>query len=303
MFVGREMAKQPVQQENEIAEPETKNCGIIMPIAPMLPEYDAQHWTRVKDILSDAIAEAGYSPRLVSDSDEVGVIHGQIVQNLYDDEIVVCDVSGKNPNVMFELGLRLAFDKPTVVVKDDITAYSFDTSPIKHIGYRKDQRFDDVKEFKDKVTNAIKGTIAKKEGNPDFSPFLKHFGHFTPKQVENQELPQAEFIMKKLSDIEKTMARVASHALRNETDPFTRWRREYPDEFIPTANELAILDEIQTHILANFRKGVPPEIASNKQIKTNLKRQIFLDMMSRGIHEDRFDELFDRVWNIESRGR
>jgi hypothetical protein len=33
----------------------------------------------------------------------------------------LCDVSGKNANVMFELGLRLAFDNPTIIIKDDKT--------------------------------------------------------------------------------------------------------------------------------------------------------------------------------------
>jgi len=42
--------------------------------------------------------------------------------------MIVCDISGRNPNVMFELGLRLAFDKPAIIIKDEITPYSFDTS-------------------------------------------------------------------------------------------------------------------------------------------------------------------------------
>lgn len=177
-------------------------CGIIMPIAALSPEYDAAHWVRVKKVLDEAIVEAGFTPRLVSDSDEIGVIHGQIVQNIYTDEIVVCDVSGKNPNVMFELGMRLAFDLPTVVVKDEITAYSFDTSPIKHLPYRKDQRYEDVLDFKAALTKAIKATHKAKKEDPNFSPFLKHFGTFTPKKLDNQELPQAEFLSKRLDQIE-----------------------------------------------------------------------------------------------------
>jgi hypothetical protein len=34
----------------------------------------------------------------------------------------------KNPNVMFELGMRLAFDKPAIIIKDNRTNYSFDTA-------------------------------------------------------------------------------------------------------------------------------------------------------------------------------
>jgi hypothetical protein len=45
---------------------------------------------------------------------------------------------------MFELGMRLAFDKPTIVIKDDVTKFNFDTSPIKHLQYRRDLRYMDM---------------------------------------------------------------------------------------------------------------------------------------------------------------
>jgi hypothetical protein len=63
------------------------------------------------------------------------VTQKRIVQNIYDNEMVICDVSAKNPNVMFELGMRLAFDKPAIIIKDDKTNYSFDTAPIEHLEY------------------------------------------------------------------------------------------------------------------------------------------------------------------------
>ncbi len=73
------------------------------------------HWQDVKGILFEAIQAAGFEANLVSDADEVGIIQKRIIQNLYANPVVVCDVSGKNPNVMFELGIRLAFDKPTSI--------------------------------------------------------------------------------------------------------------------------------------------------------------------------------------------
>ena len=113
---------------------ETKDqvCGLVMPISAIdgMPE---SHWSEVFIILADAIEQAGFIPNLVSHADDTGIIQLRIIQNLYNNPIVVCDVSGKNPNVMFELGLRLAFDKPTVIVKDDKTSYSFDTAPIEHL--------------------------------------------------------------------------------------------------------------------------------------------------------------------------
>lgn len=127
----------------------TKNapkCGIIMPISS-IDTCPAEHWQDVLRILQEAIADAGYEANLVSDADDSGIIQKRIVQNLYDNDIVVCDVSCKNPNVMFELGMRLAFDKPTIIIIDDKTSYSFDTAIIEHLSYPRDLRYGKIGEM------------------------------------------------------------------------------------------------------------------------------------------------------------
>lgn len=76
-------------------------CGLVMPISE-IDGCSETHWAEVQDILSDAIEETGFEANLVSNADDVGLIHKRIIQNLYENPLVVCDVSGKNPNVMFE---------------------------------------------------------------------------------------------------------------------------------------------------------------------------------------------------------
>jgi hypothetical protein len=132
-------------------------CGLIMPISST-DGCSAEHWSDVKAIITQAVESVGdpkFSVRLVSDADDIGVIQKRIVQNLYTADVVVCDVSGKNPNVMFELGMRLAFDKPTVIVKDDKTDYSFDTGIIEHVGYPRDLRFHRMVHFKSVLAEKI----------------------------------------------------------------------------------------------------------------------------------------------------
>ncbi len=125
-----------VKEQNTQAEDGTRKpvCGIVMPISA-IDGCAKEHWSEVEGILTGAIVEAGFDACLVSNADDSGVIQKRIVQNLYNNAMVVCDVSCKNPNVMFELGMRLAFDKPTVVVMDDKTDFSFDTAPIEHLIY------------------------------------------------------------------------------------------------------------------------------------------------------------------------
>jgi len=116
------------------AQDDKPTCGIVMSISAIDGCSEA-HWSEVHDILNEAISDAGFESNLVSNADDVGIIQKRIIQNLYDNPVVVCDVRAKNPNVMFELGMRLAFDRPTIIIKDDKTSYSFDTSPIEHLEY------------------------------------------------------------------------------------------------------------------------------------------------------------------------
>ena len=63
----------------------------------------------------------------------------EIVSRLQDVELVLCDMSGLNPNVFFELGIRTALNKPVCVVRDETTDRTpFDMSPINNHTYSSD---------------------------------------------------------------------------------------------------------------------------------------------------------------------
>src|SRR5690606_3931079 len=177
-----------------------ETCGIVMPISA-IDGCDESHWSDVLGILTDAIEGAGYEANLVSNADDVGVIHKRIIQNLYENPIVVCDISGKNPNVMFELGMRLAFDKPTIIVKDDETSYSFDTSAIEHIEYPRDLRFSTIVDFKNKLLSKIEATARKFRDDPENSTFLKHFGEFKVAKIDRKEVSGQEYIIEELKNL------------------------------------------------------------------------------------------------------
>lgn len=180
----------------------TPTCGIIMPISS-IDGCTENHWKDVLGIISEAIIEAEYKPNIVSLSDDVAVIQKNIVQNIYENPIIVCDVSAKNPNVMFELGMRLAFDKPTIIIKDDTTSYSFDTSPIEHLTYPRDLRFTRIIEFKKSLTEKIKATMEKAKSDKHYSPFLGSFGKFTVAKVETTEVSKEDYILEELKEMKR----------------------------------------------------------------------------------------------------
>lgn len=208
---------------------EKKICGIVMPIST-LDGCSEGHWSDVLEIITEAIEEAGFEGNLVSNADDVGIIQKRIIQNLYENPIVVCDVSGKNPNVMFELGMRLAFDKPTIIIKDDKTSYSFDTSPIEHIEYPRDLRFSRIIDFKAKLAEKIKATFEKSTIDTSYTTFLKHFGEFKVAKIDKKEVSGQEFIIDELRNIRSVMRRLERNQLGRDSI--------YRDRFdLPSSNE------------------------------------------------------------------
>lgn len=253
-------------------------CGVIMPISS-IDGCNESHWADVSEIISEAIEDAGFESNIVSNADDVGIIHKRIIQNLYDNPIVVCDVSGKNPNVMFELGIRLAFDKPTIIIKDDRTAYSFDTSAIEHLEYPRDLRFSKINEFKDKLSQKLRATYEKSTTDVNYTTFLKHFGEFTVAKIEKKEVSGQEFIIDELKSIRMSMRRLERLGLKDSIADESNFKRRHmkgdidicfsdrPDEYFSEALQIAsshpaiesvYIDEREPghkHLIVNIKSG------------------------------------------------
>ena len=187
---------------------ERPECGVVMPISG-IGGLGSGHWEEVRDILFEPIRKAGFRPSLVSESDEVTIIHRSIVQNLYENEIVVCDVSAKNPNVMFELGLRLAFDKPTVIVKDSETSYSFDTSPIEHLEYPRSLRYQGILDFKGELKDKLTSTANTAAEDKQYSPFLRHFGQYQVSGLSQEEVTEFEYLRGEIDEVKTLLSKVS----------------------------------------------------------------------------------------------
>ncbi|MHA3052615.1 hypothetical protein [Acinetobacter sp. ANC 4640] len=189
-----------------------KICGIIRPIAKMSEFYTFEHWNNVKDIMERAIQKAGYNPLTVSDSKGSTTIHSSIFLNLYQNEIVVCDVSNRNANVMFELGMRIAFDKPVVIIKDDKTPFSFDTSHIKHLEYPSDLRFQVIEKFIDDLANAIIETVQASQTD-GYKSFLSHYAPIKVATLEVNEVSEKialESILKSINNLEEKVNNITN---------------------------------------------------------------------------------------------
>ncbi len=198
--------------------------GYVMPIAKT-EGYPDTHWNDVMSILDATVQGLGIGKgRIVSDGGEITTIHSRIVNNLNEDDIVICDVSSRNPNVMFELGMRIAFDKPVIIIKDDVTDYCFDSGTIEHVGYPKDLRHGLINKFQHKLAEKITATFNAyiKDGSINVSPILKNFGSFDKRDIQLNELSANEALIQDIQSIKNSLVRLQMSSQVTSTSKFVK---------------------------------------------------------------------------------
>lgn len=263
-----------IKKEDMLAtEAKKPICGIIMPISS-IDNCSENHWKEVYGIITDAVKAAGFEAQLVSEANDSGIIQKRIVQNLYKNDIVICDVSCKNPNIMFELGMRLAFDKPTIIVMDNMTKYSFDTASIEHLGYPRDLNYYQILDFKKTLTEKIKGTIdAAKQ--PDYTTFLKNFGEFQVATIENKKGSLDEVVLSRLDDMTRQISEIRVNQrvriierpeLESETEEINKLTRKLIEQYC-AENKISESVLYETNEVDDARRMLYSYIERNRNMR------------------------------------
>jgi hypothetical protein len=79
-----------------------------------------RHYLQVYDrIIRMPLQEAGFTCQRADEQSEFGPVPEQVITGLRTADLVVADLSGNNPNVLYELGFRHALDRPLVLIVDD----------------------------------------------------------------------------------------------------------------------------------------------------------------------------------------
>lgn len=113
----------------------TKSCFVIMPISD--PEgYEPGHFRTIyTNLIQEACKRANYEPIRADDVLQANLIAQDLIERLLVSDMVVCDLSARNANVMYELGIRHAAQKPAVLIKDNQTGPIFDIQGIRTYTY------------------------------------------------------------------------------------------------------------------------------------------------------------------------
>jgi hypothetical protein len=99
---------------------------VIMPFVERDPLHSPGFFSEVlRSIITPAAKSSQFTVKTANRQGS-DLIQSTIINDLMDADLVIADLTEHNPNVMFELGMRLAEDKPVVLIKAQGTGPLFD---------------------------------------------------------------------------------------------------------------------------------------------------------------------------------
>lgn len=104
----------------------TLKAFVIMPFVERDAKHSAGFFAEVlRSIITPAAKASQFTVRTANRQGS-DLIQSTIINDLMNADLVIADLTEHNPNVMFELGMRMAEDKPVVLIKAQGTGPLFD---------------------------------------------------------------------------------------------------------------------------------------------------------------------------------
>ena len=110
-----------------------KECFIICPIGNEGSEIRKISDKFYEYVLKPVLAPLDYEPVRADHIGEVGIITSQVINHILDAPLVIADLSGANPNVFYELGIRHTIGKPYIQFIDKNEKLPFDIAAVRSI--------------------------------------------------------------------------------------------------------------------------------------------------------------------------
>lgn len=146
-------------------------------IMPFVERSDVRPTGFFKEVLRSLLTPAGVAAGFVVETANrqgSDVIQSTIVNDLLEADLVVADLTDHNPNVLFELGVRIAEDKPVVLVKATGTGRIFDVDNMMRVyEYSANLWQSTVEKDLAEITEHIKGAWEKKGSDQSYMKILR----------------------------------------------------------------------------------------------------------------------------------
>ena len=183
-----------------------KECFVVTPIGADGSEIRRHVDGLIKIAIKPALGD-DYDVKPAHEYFDSTSITKQVYQKLYESDLVIANLTGLNPNVMYELAIRFCFGKPVILIAQQGTELPFDIDKQRTLFYKNDfMGLDELKSLLKKAKDTI-----KYDAQPD-SPIhdaLKQVEIF--KQLNNEEQRNNGTIDEALSLVLKKLDKISDN--------------------------------------------------------------------------------------------
>ena len=138
----------------------TMKCFVIMPFAAEFTEV----YNQVQEAAQAAMPGEDVVCNHLRDVKSAGSITDDIVSSLREAAFCIADVTGNNPNVMWETGYAMALGKPTILIGQDVEKLPFDLRVHRILPYS----HPDLSRLGKELAVAIKQTLSRYDIKANF---------------------------------------------------------------------------------------------------------------------------------------
>jgi predicted nucleotide-binding protein len=200
---------------------EKRMCFLIAPIGLPGSEVRKRSDTLLTYVVEPAVQEVDYDLLRADQITTPGAITAQIIRSILDAPLVIADLSGSNPNVMYELAIRHTSGKPAIQITTDISSLPFDIAVMRTIVV-------DINDLKS-VANAkeilVRTIIEIEQSGITFeSPVsaaadIRSFQKLNKEEVGSEDITSATAILNILKDMDSRLKTLEYTFSRNTKGP------------------------------------------------------------------------------------
>lgn len=145
-----------------LTETLNKKCFIITPIGEENSIIFRKARGVIESVIKPVLTDFGFDDiKPAYEIAESGLIGNQIIDRIINDDLVVANLTGNNPNVMYELAVRHVLAKPIIHICENGTKLMFDVSGSRTIFYNDDML--GTEELKSKLVEFVNEIDYSKE--------------------------------------------------------------------------------------------------------------------------------------------